>query len=110
MIAPDGGVVRTYAGTVEEGALEDVDDDELEVLVVVDRLEELIEDVVELIDEVEEIELDVLLEVLDVEVEDTEVVDNAVLMQEQPLETLEGKPEHAVVTQAGRVTAAVAVV
>jgi hypothetical protein len=116
MMAPDGGLVRTYAGTVDEGALED--DDELELIVVVEeRLEPLLVDVVEAIDDdkVEEIELDVLeiLEVLEVlealealevlrdGVEDTEVVDAAVLMQEQPLEILEGKPEHAVVAQAG---------
>jgi hypothetical protein len=58
-------------------------------------------------EEVAEIELDVL-EVLDVI--EVEIVEAAVLMQEQPLETLEGIPEQAVVAQGGSVTWAVAVV
>ena len=50
-----------------------------------------------------------MLDILELDVEDT-VVDAAVLIHEQPLEILEGRPEHAVVAQAGYVTEAVAVV
>jgi hypothetical protein len=121
-IAPDGGVIRTaeknlsviahisskigspYAGAVDvaevdvllEDVVETIDDevvDELEIL------EEVLEEVL-----VDETELDVL------EVEEDVVVDAAVLIHEQPLDILEGKPEHAVVAQAGSVTEAVAVV
>ena len=123
--------MRAYGGRVEVG---EVEDDELELLVVVDETLELaIEDdevedieleVLELLvvvdatlelamedDEVEDIELEVLelLELLE-DVDEIEVVEAAVLMQEQPLETLEGSPEHAVATQGGRVTDVVAVV
>jgi hypothetical protein len=94
IIAPDAGVVRTYGGSVE---VADVVDEELDDVVDVDEalevlVEELVEELVETIDE-----------------EDVEVVDVAVLKHEQPLEILEGKPEHAV-AQAGRVAEAVAVV
>jgi hypothetical protein len=113
IIAPGGGVVRTYDGTVDEGALEE-DDETLELVMDDNEVDEgALEEDDELMeeDEVEDIELELLelLEMLE-DVDETDVVEVAVLMQEQPLETLEGNPEHAAFTQAGRLTGTVAAV
>lgn len=114
-IAPDGGVVRTYAGTVDVAKVED---DELDEVVNVEEID-VIEDIVDVdggLDDTIELLLDELVDTTDEELElleddedDREVVETAVLIQEQPLEILEGRAEQAV-AHAGRVTEAVAVV
>ena len=84
---------------MEEGALED-DAETLELAMDEDNGEDAEETVLETLE---------LLETLE-DVVESKLVEVAVLIQEQPLETLVGDPAHAVVTQAGKFSGFIAAV